>query len=40
MKALAERAKKIKAETVAETFDKELNKLQRMNPQVAEYPVR
>ena len=41
VKSLTERAKKKKwAKTVAETFDKELNKLRRMNPQVAEYSIQ
>jgi len=41
VKTLIERAKKKKwSKSVAETFEKELGKLQRMNPQVAEYSIQ
>ena len=41
VRALAERAKKKKwTKAVGETFEKELGKLQRMNPQVAEYSIQ
>lgn len=38
---MQERAKKMKwPETVAKTFDKEFNRLRRMNPQVAEFSIQ
>jgi ATP-dependent Lon protease len=41
LRVLIERAKKKKwAKPVAETFEKEINKLRRMNPQVAEYAIQ
>ena len=41
IRTLGERAKKKKwSKTVGETFEKELGKLKRMNPQVAEYSIQ
>ena len=41
LKVLIDRARNKKwSKTVAETFEKEINKLRRMNPQVAEYAIQ
>ncbi|MCB0522806.1 MAG: endopeptidase La [Saprospiraceae bacterium] len=41
IRTLIERARKKKwSKTVAETFEKEINKIRRMNPQVAEYAIQ
>ncbi len=41
LRTLIERARKKKwSKTVSETFEKEINKIRRMNPQVAEYAIQ